>query len=347
MKKIGTYLRSFWQSVREKPIVFVLFVFTILISVVTSGYFYRKVLYTFKFEIKKTSYEFRIDENFSRKEFYDIIKDSNIDWVDNDYFELTAEGKQVESGDKVDIRYSCQYTISGIFTKKMLESGENLAVISSDLSEEKGLKVNDLIDIQGKEFKIANVNNKTTRTIYFNASSNIPFIPRKPPHYPWKNAQFHSFGNLSESKLAKMNSNGWMVNQTSKPDNSAAYKSMAIGISLMVLAMINIFVAYKFIADKNSKRYTLFKTMGAKNGDIAVMMILEAFGVVLLSFFVGILVEYLIAKPIIGIGLAPLNIKDYGILFGINCFLSMATTIWLVTKKAIAQPMNCKQRGRQ
>lgn len=347
MYKFKVYIKSLWQSIMEKPIIFIVFILTILISVMSSNIFYRMAKREILYSLSPYDYAFTIKGNLDRKILYDSIRNSSAYLIYGDRVTIYENPFDKTSPTT---SYNCSYLPEvGGFKQSELDSGKNIAIITSELAERDGFKLGDKIKIETSELEIIRINNMGGCNAFFPANLNIQLMEQ----------HINDNGSVTmilAHPLISLHSHGRMPSEFEKIAESNVVHNMAGansdtinlillgGVALILLAAINILIAFKFVIDKNGKRYTLFKTLGAKNSNIAIMILLENFFAIVVAFALGIFVEHFIAIPVINTAFVSLTFVDYVYLFLINTGVALSATAYVIIKKSKMMPAKYLQR---
>lgn len=348
MRKIGTYLRSFWQSIKDKPFVYCLLIISVMLSVVVSAFAYRGVKETVNEFENRAVYAVDYTTDFDCTQFYNDIKQSNVINVRHSYDEY----KMVESDEgavqQLISLYSKVYVPDKqTFSHEQLENSFKEAVITSAYAKKYNITIGNTINVLGTNFSVIKIMDEEYSVEVFIPATVKEVVFEKQPTIS-RDISISTKGNLNKSTMKTLRASGFDVNIVKLAVNGMAVLLAFIGIILISIAAINIFIGNRFITDKNSKRYSLYRVVGAKNRDVAMVMFIESLLVVIFAFCVGAIIEHFAFRPILNYGgFVKLGIGDYAALFFINVLSVFVTTAIVIFKKLYSAPMDAKQRGKQ
>lgn len=321
------------ESIKEKPIVYLVFLLSVIISVLVSSTFYRMSKAQAQGIDPYTSIFFSVEEDFNPAEMYKIVKD-NKSIVD---IRHSASSYYVEEVDGVSIHKSIGYNIVytdklGAFSSEELEKGDKSVRVSLKYARDFNVDIGSVIEIAGEQYTvIGKTAGDYSYEISFKASSLIAM--------PTGAQQTHPGFTVSSKKafdnetLAELGSIGLQYQSTSNFDASALLP-IFMGIFVMLLATFNVCVAYTYILKRNGKRYNVYKTVGAKNRFIYGAVATEVSITFLLAFAIGGLIEGFAVKPLLNNFMTTLNAIDYLAIAVINV-LFIALAVAFVTFRLV------------
>lgn len=321
------------ESFKEKPIVYLVFLLSVIISVFVSSTFYRMSKAQAQGIDPYTSIFFSVDEDYNPAEMYKIVKD-NKSIVD---IRHSASGYLVEEVDGVSIHKSIGYNIVytdrlGTFSTEELEKVDNSVRVSLKYARDFNVDIGSVIEITGKKYTvIGKTAGDNSYEISFKASS----LTAMPVGAQQSNPGFtvsskKAFDNATIAKIAGIG----LQYQSTKNFDLSALLPVFIGIFVMLLATFNVCVAYTYILKRNSKRYNVYKTVGAKNRFIYGAVAIEVGVTFLLAFAIGGLIEGFAVKPLLNNFMTTLNAIDYLAIAAIN-ILFIALAVAFVTFRLI------------
>lgn len=321
------------ESIKEKPIVYLVFLFSVIISVIVSCTFYRSSKSQAQGIDPYTSIFFSVEEDFNPSEMYKIVKD-NKSIVD---IRHSASSYYVEEVDGVSIHKSIGFNIiytdkQGTFSTEELEKGDKSVRVSLKYARDFNVDIGSVIEISGEQFTvIGKTAGDDSYEISFKASSMTAMPEGAQQTYPgFTVSSKKAFDNET---LAKLGGIGLQYINTNNFDISALFPIIA-GIFVMLLASFNVCVAFAYILKRNGKRYNVYKTVGAKNRFIYGAVATEVGASFLLAFAIGGLIEGFATKPFLKEFMITLNAIDYVAIAAINV-LFIALAVAFVTYRLV------------
>lgn len=345
MKKIGTYLKSFGQSIKSKPFVFILFILSVMLSVIVSAFFYRYIKIAVREFENVASYSIERYEDFDSIKFYNAIKDTSIKGVSHSYEKRDIAINEDGEEEHISTSYYKEYVPDeNMFSREQLDSAEKIAIVGQHIAERDTIAINDSLDILGTQFRVIKISDNAGDIHIPSTVSEVVF--KSTPENNGRDIGVSSTGNLKKSTMKMLNESGFHLKVDMPAVDFLTIVFIFVGVAFIAIASLNVFVASKFIADKNSKRYTLYKVVGAKNRDVAAMMVIESIFVLLIAFCLGAVVENFAIKPLVSLdALGKLNVVDYVVLFFVNATAVIITIATVIFKKLYSAPMSSRQRG--
>lgn len=321
------------ESIKEKPIVYLVFLFSVIISVIVSCTFYRSSKSQAQGIDPYTSTFFSVEEDYNPAEMYKIVKD-NKSIVD---IRHSASSYYVEEVDGVSIHKSIGFNIlytdkQGTFSTEELEKGDKSVRVSLKYARDFNVDIGSVIEISGEQFTvIGKTAGDDSYEISFKASSMTAMPEGAQQTYPgFTVSSKKAFDNET---LAKLGGIGLQYINTNNFDISALFPIIA-GIFVMLLASFNVCVAFAYILKRNGKRYNVYKTVGAKNRFIYGAVATEVGASFLLAFAIGGLIEGFATKPFLKEFMITLNAIDYVAIAAINV-LFIALAVAFVTYRLV------------
>lgn len=314
------------ESIKEKPIIYLVFLLSVIISVLVSSTFYRMSKAQAQGIDPYTSIIFSVEEDFNPAVMYKIVKD-NKSIVD---IRHSASSYYVEEVDGVSIHKSIGYNIVytdklGTFSAEELEKGDKSVRVSLKYARDFNVDIGSVIEIAGEQYTvIGKTAGDYSYEISFKASSLIAMPEGAQQTHPgFTVSSKKAFDNETLAELAGI---GLQYQSTSNFDASALLP-IFMGIFVMLLATFNVCVAYSYILKRNGKRYNVYKTVGAKNRFIYGAVATEVGATFLVGFAIGGLIEGFAVKPLLKEFMATLNAIDYLAIAAINIlFIALAVT---------------------
>lgn len=330
------------ESFKEKPIVYLVFLLSVIISVLVSSTFYRMSKAQAQGVDPYTSIFFSVEEDFNPSEMYKIVKDKKS-IVD---IRHSASGYLVEEVDGVSIHKSIGYNIVytdrlGTFSTEELEKVDNSVRVSLKYARDFNVDIGSVIEISGKKYTvIGKTAGDNSYEISFKASS-LTAMPeganQSTPGFTVSSKK--AFDNET---LAKLGGIGLQYQSTSNFDTSALMP-IFIGIFVMLLATFNVCVAYTYILKRNGKRYNVYKTVGAKNRFIYGAVATEVGITFLLAFAIGGLIEGFAVKPLLKEYMITLNAIDYVAIAAINVLFIVLAVAFVTYRLVGGKPAENKR----
>lgn len=321
------------ESIKEKPIVYLVFLFSVIISVIVSCTFYRSSKSQAQGIDPYTSIYFNVKEDYNPAEMYKIVKD-NKSVLD---IRHSASSYYVEEVDGVSVQISIGFNIlytdkQGTFSTEELEKTDKSVKVSLKYARDFNVDIGSVIDVSGEQYTvIGKTADNNSCVISFKASS-LTAMPEgaQQTHPGFIVSSKKAFDNET---LAKIGGIGLQYLDTNNFDISALFPIIA-GIFVMLLATFNVCIAYAYILKRNGKRYNVYKTVGAKNRFIYGAVATEVGATFLLGFAIGGLIEGFATKPFIKQFMTTLNAIDYLALAAINVMF-IALSVAFVTYRLV------------
>lgn len=321
------------ESIKEKPIVYLVFLFSVIISVIVSCTFYRSSKSQAQGIDPYTSTFFSVEKDFNPSEMYKIVKENKsiVNIRHSAYTYITEEIDGITNN--ISISYNILYTDKlGTFSSEELDSSDKSVRVSLKYARDFGVDIGSVIEISGEQYTvIGKTAGDDSYEISFKASS-MTAMPEgaQQSYYGFAISSKKAFNNEALAELASI---GLQYQSTKTFDISALFPIIA-GIFVMLLASFNVCVAYAYILKRNGKRYNVYKTIGAKNRFIYGAVATEVGASFLLAFAIGGLIEGFATKPFLKEFMITLNAIDYVAIAAINV-LFIALAVAFVTFRLV------------
>lgn len=330
------------ESIKEKPIVYLVFLFSVIISVIVSCTFYRSSKSQAQGIDPYTSTFFSVEKDFNPSEMYKIVKD-NKSIVD---IRHSASSYYVEEVDGVSINKSIGYKIIytdklGIFSSEELENSDKSVRVSLKYARDYNVDIGSVIDVSGEQYTvIGKTAGDDSYEISFKASSLTAMpVGAKQTNPGFTVSSKKAFDNETLAEIGRI---GLIYESTSSFDISALVPIIA-GIFVMLLASFNVCVAYAYILKRNGKRYNVYKTVGAKNRFIYGAVATEVGASFLLAFAIGGLIEGFATKPFLKEYMITLNAIDYVAIAAINVLFIVLAVAFVTFRLVGGKPAENKR----
>lgn len=330
------------ESIKEKPIVYLVFLFSVIISVIVSCTFYRSSKSQAQGLDPYTSIFFSVEEDFNPSEMYKFVKDNktivDIRHLANTYIIEEIDGVT----NNISINYNILYTDKlGTFSAEELDSSDKSVRVSLKYARDFNVDIGSVIEISGEQYMVIGktaVDN--SYEISFKASS-MTAMPdgAQQSNYGFSVSSKKAFNNET---LAKLGSIGLQYQSTKTFDTSALFPIIA-GIFVMLLASFNVCVAFAYILKRNGKRYNVYKTVGAKNRFIYGAVATEVGITFLLGFAIGGLIEGFATKPFLKEYMITLNAIDYVAIAAINVLFIVLAVAFVTYRLVGGKPAENKR----
>lgn len=309
-------LRNWWISIKEKPIVYIVFLLSIVVCVVVSSSFYRLTVRQAK-DIDRNSYTyFNINEEFDNVKFYKSIQNNyNITKIEQRYskvYQKPIEDKIITANIFLNI---CYKENENLFSVAEIESEERLAIVSLDYADEFDIGIGSLIDYGNVSYKVIRKANISGTVMYLTGSVEIDIEEGYMISTP--NIVIASKKPLNDIEINNFCNTGLSYNNRKNFDTSAII-GIIMGLIVLAVASLNCLIAFLYIIKRNRMLYSACKIVGAENSFVAFSLSFEVFMSYILAFVIGIAIESPIAQPLTVEYFMKLNILDYITIFFIN-----------------------------
>lgn len=330
------------ESIKEKPIVYLVFLFSVIISVIVSCTFYRSSKSQAQGIDPYISTFFSVEEDFNPSEMYKFVKDNksivNIRHLANTYIAEEIDGVT----NNINISYNIIYTDKlGTFSAEELDSSDKSVRVSLKYARDFGVDIGSVIEISDELYTvIGKTAGDNSYEISFKASS-MTAMPEgaQQSHYGFSVSSKKAF---NSEALAKLGSIGLQYQSTNTFDTSALVPIIA-GIFVMLLASFNVCVAFAYILKRNGKRYNVYKTVGAKNRFIYGAVATEVGASFILAFAIGGLIEGFAVKPFLKEFMTTLNAIDYLAIAAINVLFIVLAVAFVTFRLVGGKPAENKR----
>lgn len=330
------------ESIKEKPIVYLVFLLSVIISVLLSSTFYRMSKAEARGVDPYTKTFFSVEETFNPSEMYKFVKDNktivDIRHLANKY--ITEEIGGVTNNTK--INFNIIYTDKlGTFSTEELEKGDKSVRVSLKYARDFNVDIGSEIEISGEQCTvIGKTADNSSNVISFMASS-LTAMPegaqQSTPGFTVKSKKA-----FNSEALTELGSIG-LYYQSTKNFDVSALLPIFMGIFVMLLSTFNVCVAYTYILKRNGKRYNVYKTVGAKNRFIYGAVATEVGITFLLGFAIGGLIEDFAVKPLLKDYMTTLNAIDYLAIAVINILFIVLAVAFVTFRLVGGKPAENKR----
>ncbi|MEG1394592.1 MAG: ABC transporter permease [Clostridia bacterium] len=288
------YLKAFWKSFLEKPLVYVYILLTLVLSVIGMGYF--RILADFgngKAYVNgnnETIYQYNIEIDNLKKTSRHVVngilhkQGSNYNAVYN----LKVEGGEdfpifLEIGGRHDTIDSweierCQNVIH--------VNINDVAFLENYFHQE--IEVGSEIEIEGVKLKVARMSDVGPTQVPYSCD-----LPYDEAYVRWE----------QDEKLNVFQKMYYMATcHGAFETDGASVAYNAIAIVFTIMCALNIGFLFSHLLQSNMRRYTIYQTVGASHKQIALASFFDGIVVAMVGFFVGYALSF---------GVIPLFTKSF------------------------------------
>jgi len=242
------------------------------------------------------------------------------------------------------------------FTEQEKKNGENVIITSQllfDNNNEYFNKINAVVNINNSDFRIIGVSSYAVSQPN-QAVVNMPYNSIKKLNVPYIEVSlvlsqklYMSFDQKIKAVLDDQYIDTYKVIRVpyKKSEESQFIQSILEVIFIVVLAIINMMMIYKYLMNIRAKEYAIMRMIGASESSVVGIMLTELLLILTLVFILAVIVNKLVLVPLYRVSELIISYKamDYVILFLILYCFACIPVIPVIYRNVTLSPAKNKQ----